>query len=88
MNKPEKKFRAGPISAAIWKNKSQKDGKDVEFHTITIGRCYRDKEGNWKNSASLRISDLPKASLVLDKAYEHLIITNNDFNVTEEALEV
>ncbi len=87
MNQPEKKFRAGPISAAIWKNKSQKDGKDFEFHTISIGRSYKDKDGHWKNSASLRISDLPKASLVLNKAYEHLVIAD-DLRITEEALAV
>lgn len=88
MNKPEKKFRAGPISATIWKNNGQTDGRAVEFHTITLGRVYKDKDGNWKNSSSLRISDLPRAALVLNKAYEHLIIVDNDVRIMEEDLAV
>lgn len=85
MNKPEKKFCAGPISATIWKNNSQKDGKTVEYHTVSIGRSYKDKQGNWKNASSLRISDLPKASLVLNKAFEHLVVSSNN-GITEETV--
>lgn len=85
MNRPEKKFRAGPISATIWKNHSQKEGKDIEYHTISIGRSYKDKDGNWKNTASLRVMDLPKANLVLNKAFEHLVIAD-DLTITEEDL--
>ncbi len=88
MNRPEKKFRAGPISATIWKNHSQKDGKTVEYHTISIGRSYKDKEDNWKTSSSLRVSDLPKATLVLNKAFEHLVVSNDKVSITEEALVV
>ena len=74
-NKPEKKFSTGAISATIWKNsgKSQK-GDEVEFNTITLQRRYQDKEGNWKSTNSMRINDLPRASLVLGKAFEHLTL--------------
>ncbi|MBD3361319.1 hypothetical protein GF358_00850 [Candidatus Woesearchaeota archaeon] len=77
MNKPEKKFRAGAISATIWKNNGERNGQSVEFNTISLTRAYKDKGGNWKNSSSLRISDLPKAALVLNKAYEHLIVADD-----------
>ena len=74
MNKPEKKFRAGAVSATIWKNSSEKNGQNFSFHTIALDRNYKDKEGNWKSTASLRLTDLPKANLVLNKAYEYLIL--------------
>ncbi len=79
-NKPEKKFSTGAISATVWKNSgtSKKDGSQVEFRTITLQRVYTDKEGNWKSTNSLRLNDLPKASLVLNKAYEYLVIKEQD----------
>ena len=75
-NQPEKKFSTGAISAAIWKNHgtSKKDGSNVEFKTITLQRRYTDKEGKWQTTSSLRLNDLPKANLVLQKAYEYLVL--------------
>ncbi len=77
---PEKKFSTGAISATIWKNngKSKKTGEPVEFRTIQIDRRYTDKEGNWQTTNSLRLNDLPKASLVLQKAYEYLVLKGQD----------
>lgn len=87
MNKPEKKFRAGAISATIWKNVGEKNGSEYLFNTITLGRAYKDKDGQWKTSGSLRLTDLPRAALVLNKAYEHLVISNDSgITVTEENL--
>jgi len=75
-NQPEKKFSTGVISATVWKNNgtSKKDGSVVEFRTISLQRRYTDKDGNWKSTNSMRINDLPKAALVLNKAYEYLVI--------------
>ncbi len=71
-NSPEKKFVSGPISATVWLN--QAAGKDgvVNFRTVSFQRRYKDKNGVWQNSATLRVNDLPRASLVLQKAYEYL----------------
>ena len=73
-NTPEKKFRAGAISATVWKNETIKDGKVVEYRTISFTRNYQDAKGEWNTTSSLRINDLPRARLVLDKAYEYLIL--------------
>ncbi|MEA2036603.1 MAG: hypothetical protein U9O94_03790 [Nanoarchaeota archaeon] len=77
---PEKKISTGAISATIWKNdgKNKKTGEAVEFRTITLQRRYTDKDGNWQTSSSLRLNDLPKASLVLQKAYEYLVLKGQD----------
>ena len=71
---PVKKFTTGAISATIWLNSTTKDGKDIEYNTVSFERRYKDKEGNWKSSNSLRQTDLPKALVVLQKAYEHLVL--------------
>ncbi len=78
-NLPEKKFRAGAISATVWKNKGQKaTGEETEYRTISIERSYTDKAGKWQSTNSLRINDLPKAACVLQKAYEHLVFNEQD----------
>src|SRR3990170_1425578 len=73
-NKPIEKFSAGAIQASIWKNDSVINGKTVAFYTITLERSYKDKSDQWKKSTSLRTQDLPKANLVLVKAYEYLTL--------------
>jgi len=71
-NAPIKKFRAGPISATVWNNHA-KEGES-EYKTVSFERNYKDKEGAWKTTTSLRMNDLPKAALVLQKAYEYLAL--------------
>ena len=71
-NLPEKKFRAGAITATIWKNTSN-DGES-EFNTISFERSYKDKKDEWQTTNSLRVNDLPKAKLVLEKAYEFIVL--------------
>ncbi|MBT3463553.1 hypothetical protein HN789_04625 [archaeon] len=73
-NTPEKKFRAGAVSATIWKNETIKDNKVVDYRTISFTRNYQDANGEWNTTSSLRINDLPKARLVIDKAYEYLML--------------
>ncbi|MCX6710444.1 MAG: hypothetical protein NTV63_05870 [Candidatus Woesearchaeota archaeon] len=85
---PEKKFRAGAISATIWKNKTQQKGNGPsEYRTISLERVYKDKEGTWQNTRSLRILDIPKALLVLNKAYEYLVISDSDEMVEVEEVQ-
>lgn len=71
---PAKKFRAGAISATIWENRQQKDGSEFVVSSISLERSYTDKTGAWQTTNSLRMSDLPKAALLLNKAYEHLVL--------------
>ena len=68
--KPEMKFRAGAVTATIWRNASEKGS----YGTVQLERSYMDRENKWKSTGSLRVNDLPKASLVLQKAYEYLAV--------------
>ena len=78
-NFPEKKFRAGAVSATVWNNKGQKaNGEESEYKTISIERSYTDKSGKWQSTNSFRITDLPRAQVVLQKAYEHIVLQEQD----------
>ena len=78
-NLPEKKFRAGAISATVWLNKGQNaNGEETEYRTISIERNYTDKEGKWHSTNSLRVNDLPKANVVLQKAYEAVVFKEQE----------
>ena len=85
--RPEKKFKAGALSISIWKNATVKDGKPVEYRSVSLGRSYK-KNGTWQNStASLRVHDLPKISIMIDEAYKYLIMNNtNEQTGGEEAI--
>lgn len=84
-NAPEKVFRASPIAATVWTNEAMtKDGEVRLFRTITLERSYKDKEDQWKKTNSLRITDLPKATLVLNKAYEYIIFKEDEVSISED----
>jgi hypothetical protein len=72
-NSPEMKFRAGSICATIWHNSVEKEGEKASFNTISLERTYKDKEGNWQTTNSFRLNDLPRLSLVAQKAYEYVV---------------
>lgn len=77
-NLPEKKFRAGAIAATVWSNETVRDGKKISYKTISFERSYKDKDDTWKQTNSLRTTDIPKAVLVLSKAYEYLALNNDE----------
>ncbi|MBW2996285.1 hypothetical protein KY332_03220 [Candidatus Woesearchaeota archaeon] len=88
-NQPEKKFRAGAVSATVWLNQGQskKTGEISNYRTISLQRGYKDNNDQWQNTGSMRVNDLPRAALVLKQAYEYMVTTptqNDSSAVTEE----
>ena len=78
-NVPEKKFKAGSIHVTVWNNKTQKqNGEEGEYQTISIERSYLDKDGKWQTSNSFRTNDIPKAIVVLQNAYEYIVLQEQD----------
>ena len=73
---PEKKFRVGGIAATVWKREGVKDGKGYSFYTVSLDRSYKDKEGKWQNTGSMRVNDLPKAALVINEAFRFVSLSN------------
>ena len=77
-NKPEKKFRAGGITATVWQNRGQnKNGEPVTYRTISLERNYKDKNDEWKSTNSFRTNDLPKVAMVAQKAYEYIVLNDD-----------
>ncbi|MBI2647088.1 hypothetical protein HYW99_01305 [Candidatus Woesearchaeota archaeon] len=80
-NIPEKRFSTGSVTATIWQNQGRgKNGEIIGYRTVSFQRRYKDKDGGWQTSNSLRVNDLPKASLVLQKAYEYLVLRETQDN--------
>jgi hypothetical protein len=67
---PVKKIKVGAIEIAVWENQSESGNK---FYTTSMERNYKDGE-EWKKTNTLRESDLPKAVLGLNKAYEFIAL--------------
>ena len=74
-NLPEKKFSTGVVTATVWQNQGKgRNGEAIGYRTVSLQRRYKDRNGVWQTANSLRVNDLPKASLVLQKAYEYLVL--------------
>lgn len=74
---PEVKFSTGAIQVTVWNNAGQsKTGEATEYKTVSFGRRYKDKKGEWKSTNSLRLNDLPRAVVLLNKAFEYLVLKN------------
>ncbi len=67
---PEKKFRVRGLTATVWKSSSP-DG--TAYYNVQLDRSYKDKDNNWKKTNSLKENDIPKAMVLLQKAYEYVI---------------
>src|SRR5579872_1675089 len=74
-NRPEKKIGpfAGGIGVAVWINSAQTDDGPRKFRSVTLSpRRYKDPEtGDWRDSSSFQIGDLPALIFALQKALEH-----------------
>ena len=69
-NQPEKQYKVGGVCVAIWKTE-RTDGNGGKYDTfqVTVDRSYKDSNGDWQHTGSMRMNDIPKAVLVLQKAY-------------------
>ena len=74
LKSPVAKFSAGGIQAAVWENEG-KEGSS--YNTVTMDKRYKSGD-EWKSTKSLRANDLPKAILVLQKAYEYTALKEAD----------
>ncbi len=68
--KPEAEFRAGLISASVWRNEMQQDGQTVVRYSIRSQKRYRKDDGSYADTETYFPEDLPKLILVLQKSYE------------------
>ena len=76
MPKPEKRFRCGGCEAAIFENEISRGTQIVKIKKVSFQKRYKSADGEWKSTSSLDINEVPKAMLVLSKAYEYLTCKN------------
>ena len=82
-NTPEKKFSTGAVTATVWQNQGKgKNGEVTAYRTVSLQRSYKDKNGVWQHANSMRVNDLPRANLVLQKAFEYLVIREQNANTS------
>ena len=85
MAQPEITFRHGLCSASIFENEYKRGEDSFTVRTVSFQRSYLDKEGNWQRTNSLKVNDIPKAVLVLNKAYEFLTSNSQAEAETDDA---
>ena len=82
MGKPEKSFKCGSCDAAIFENEITAGGKTIRVKKVSFQKRYKDANGDWKNTNSLDVNDIPKAVLALTKAYEYLVLSDRSSDST------
>ena len=70
--KPVATFRYGSVSAAVFTNSVNKAGKTFDLHAVSARRSFRNAQGGWEATHSLRPVDLLPAALALQKCYEFI----------------
>ena len=84
MAQPEATFRCGRCHASVWVNEIDRgDGGTGTVRNVSFQKRYKDSNDEWKSSSSLNVNEIPKAILALQKAYEHIMLGNNQ-NRTED----
>jgi hypothetical protein len=76
-NTPETKFKAGQMTATVWKN-DRKEGQEYDTFSVNIEKSYKDKDGSWKKTTNYQLNDLPKVVLVTQKAFEYLALNKTE----------
>ena len=72
-NGPEKSFKAGGVRASIWAfSDTGRNGQQYSRKNCTIERMYKATDGSWKSTSSLDTNDVPKAILVLSRAFAYM----------------
>ena len=77
MAQPEITFRHGLCSASIYEQEFERGEEKFTVRSVSFQRSYLDKDGNWQQTNSLKVNDIPKAIICLQKSYEFL--TSNSF---------
>lgn len=64
---PVAKIRRYPVTAAIWRNETEKGGV---FHSVTFSRSYKNEKGEYNDTESFNSQSLLTLSHVASKAFD------------------
>ena len=82
-NPPVFKKRVGSCEVSVWEQAGKKE--NTTFLTVSMRRNFKDKDGNWQETGSLRINDIPDMKLALDSAYEYAKVTVKEKKASESS---
>ena len=85
MSQPDIIFKHGACNAAVFTKEVTKGDRTFTSRTVSFQKRYRDKQGEWQSTSYLDVNDLPKAMLVLNKAFDYC--TSNGYNQDAEVEE-
>ena len=70
--RPVKRFKRGSCVVSIFLNEVEREGYTIQIPKAVFQKRFRDKEGAWKTTSSLDTSDIPRAVLCLNAAFDYL----------------
>lgn len=70
MSKPVKEIKVGAIRLAVWENELE-NGKAYSF---SLSKNYRDKNGGWQTTSSIKSGEAMFAIMALQKALEFVYL--------------
>lgn len=78
---PEKTFRSGRMSAAIWSKEVTEDGRTFNQYSVRVQKRFKDKDDNeWKSTPYYFKDELPQLVLVATKAFEYVAMALSSNN--------
>ena len=73
MAQPVHKVRVGPVSAAVWRNTAEVNGRKVAMLKASVERRYKDVAGGWRSSSSFSRNEVFLAINALQRAADFII---------------
>ena len=70
--RPVQSFREGDVSASIWARRSEYQGKPVTFHSLSVERAYRDRDGSYRYTKNFDANDLGALLTVIQRSAEYI----------------
>ncbi|OGG46353.1 MAG: hypothetical protein A3F84_13505 [Candidatus Handelsmanbacteria bacterium RIFCSPLOWO2_12_FULL_64_10] len=84
MAQPDIVFKHGRCSAAVFSKEITRGEKTFQAKSVSFQKRYLDKNGEWQTSSYLDVNDIPKAVLVLNKAYDYMTSSNGHRDAEED----
>jgi hypothetical protein len=70
-NSPAEKFRAGNVTATVWKNERKGKNGTFEALTVSIEKSYQDDKEEWQTTNTYAREDLAKLLIVVNEAQKY-----------------
>ncbi len=67
--RPIRVYESFPVKLAIWERYVENDKGAKPMRSATLTRVYKDGSGAWRMSRSLNVEDLPKAMILIQRAF-------------------